>query len=93
MRGVRTDPLPVMSLAQQRLTVALDCAVLVTVLVPVVLGMVVRQRATAFADRMDKPVRIASAVVLALVIIGTIVAERENITIEWDLGLPEGVEI
>ena len=50
------------------------------VLVPVVLGMVVRRQATAFADRMDKPVRIASAVVLALVIVGTIVAERENIT-------------
>ena len=31
------------------------------VLVPVALGMLVRQRATGFADRMDKPVRIASA--------------------------------
>ena len=38
---------------------------------------------------MDKPVRIASAVVLALVIIGTIVAERENITgYISDVGLP-----
>jgi bile acid:Na+ symporter, BASS family len=59
------------------------------VLVPVVLGMVVRQRATGFADRMDKPVRIASAVVLALVIVGTIVAERENIAgYISDVGLP-----
>ena len=59
------------------------------VLVPVALGMVVRQRATAFADRMDKPVRIASAVVLALVIVGTIVAERENIAgYIADVGLP-----
>jgi BASS family bile acid:Na+ symporter len=59
------------------------------VLIPVVIGMVVRQRATAFADRMDKPVRIASAVVLALVIIGTIVAERDNITgYISDVGLP-----
>src|ERR671917_749730 len=49
------------------------------VLVPVALGMLVRHRATAFADRMDKPVRIASAVVLALVILGTIIAERERI--------------
>src|ERR671916_3460355 len=47
------------------------------VLVPVLLGMLVRSRATAFADRTDRPVRIASAVVLALVIVGTIVAERE----------------
>jgi bile acid:Na+ symporter, BASS family len=59
------------------------------VLVPVALGMLVRQRATAFADRMDKPVRIASAVVLALVIVGTIVAERDNITgYVRDVGLP-----
>src|SRR5688572_19273764 len=59
------------------------------VLVPVVIGMLVRQRATGFADRMDKPVRIASAVVLTLVIVGTIVAERENITgYISDVGLP-----
>jgi BASS family bile acid:Na+ symporter len=63
--------------------------VFAVVLVPVALGMLVRQRATAFADRMDKPVRIASAVVLALVIVGTIVAERENITgYISDVGLP-----
>jgi BASS family bile acid:Na+ symporter len=59
------------------------------VLVPVVLGMVVRRRAAAFADRMDEPVRIASAVVLALVVVGTIVAERENIAgYVSDVGLP-----
>ena len=49
------------------------------VLVPVVLGMLVRRWSAAFADRADKPVRIFSAVVLAAVIVGTIVAERENI--------------
>ncbi len=59
------------------------------VLVPVVLGMVVRRRAAAFADRMDKPVRIASAVVLALVIVGTIIAERDDIAgYLSDVGLP-----
>jgi bile acid:Na+ symporter, BASS family len=59
------------------------------VLVPVVIGMLVRRRATDFADRMDKPVRILSAVVLALVIVGTIVAERDNITgYLADVGLP-----
>jgi bile acid:Na+ symporter, BASS family len=63
--------------------------VFAVVLVPVLLGMLVRQRATAFADRMDKPVRIASAAVLALVILGTVVAERENITgYVSDVGLP-----
>jgi BASS family bile acid:Na+ symporter len=63
--------------------------VFAVVLVPVALGMLVRQRATAFADRMDKPVRILSAMVLALVIVGTIVAERDNITgYVRDVGLP-----
>jgi BASS family bile acid:Na+ symporter len=49
------------------------------VLVPVAIGMLVRRSSPAFADRMDKPARIASAVVLALVIVGTMLAERENI--------------
>ncbi|SFN85403.1 bile acid:Na+ symporter, BASS family [Geodermatophilus obscurus] len=49
------------------------------VLVPVALGMLVRRSSPAFADRMDKPVRILSAVVLALVIVGTVLAERENV--------------
>jgi BASS family bile acid:Na+ symporter len=63
--------------------------VFAVVLVPVVLGMLVRRRAPEFAERTDKPVRIASAVVLALVIVGTIVAERENITgYISEVGLP-----
>lgn len=64
-------------------------SLIAVVLVPVVIGMDVRQRATAFADRMDTPVRIASAVVLALVIVGTIVGVRENIAgYIRDVGLP-----
>ena len=50
------------------------------VLVPVAIGMVVRRSSPAFADRADKPVRIASAVVLALVIAGALIAERENLS-------------
>jgi BASS family bile acid:Na+ symporter len=53
--------------------------VFAVVLVPVALGMVVRRRSAAFADRMDKPVRILSAVVLALVIVGTMLAEQDRI--------------
>ncbi|PTR28970.1 BASS family bile acid:Na+ symporter [Rhodococcus sp. OK519] len=49
------------------------------VLIPVAIGMLVRANRADFARRMDKPVRIASAVVLVLVIVGTIVAERENV--------------
>jgi BASS family bile acid:Na+ symporter len=53
--------------------------VFAVVLIPVAIGMWVRLRSSAFAQRMDKPVRIGSAVVLALVIVGTVVSERENI--------------
>ncbi|WP_183099412.1 bile acid:sodium symporter family protein [Nocardioides pelophilus] len=49
------------------------------VLVPVAIGMVVRRSRPGFADRADKPIRIASAVVLALVIGGALLAERENL--------------
>ncbi|WP_327084937.1 bile acid:sodium symporter family protein [Nonomuraea sp. NBC_01738] len=49
------------------------------VLVPVAIGMLVRARFTAFADRMLKPVKIASAVILALVIVGAVVQELDNI--------------
>lgn len=53
------------------------------VLVPVVVGMSIRNRFTGWADRMRTPVKIASVVVLALVILAAIVsafdALRENI--------------
>ncbi len=49
------------------------------VLVPVAIGMIVRRVGAAFADRMDRPVRILSAIVLAAVIIGAIVQERERL--------------
>jgi BASS family bile acid:Na+ symporter len=49
------------------------------VLVPVALGMLVRRSSPSFADRMDGPVRVLSAVVLALVIVGTVLAEREDV--------------
>jgi BASS family bile acid:Na+ symporter len=63
--------------------------VFAVVLVPVAIGMLVRRRSAAFAQRMDKPVRILSAVVLALVIVGTMVAERENVVgYLRDIGLP-----
>ncbi|AKU17287.1 bile acid:sodium symporter family protein [Luteipulveratus mongoliensis] len=53
--------------------------VFAVVLVPVVIGMVVRARNRGFADRMDRPVRIASAVILALVIVGALLGARDEI--------------
>ncbi|MGS0684806.1 bile acid:sodium symporter family protein [Nakamurella sp. GG22] len=47
------------------------------VLVPVAAGMFARSLRPAFASAMDKPVRIASVVILAVVIAGAIVSNRE----------------
>jgi BASS family bile acid:Na+ symporter len=47
------------------------------VLGPVILGMLVRGWKPSFADRMDKPVRIASVIILAVVIVGAIVSNLE----------------
>ncbi|MET0467940.1 MAG: bile acid:sodium symporter family protein [Aeromicrobium sp.] len=49
------------------------------VLIPVVLGMWVRAKRPDFADRMDKPVRIGSALVLFIIIVGIVVDQRANV--------------
>ncbi len=53
--------------------------VAVVILVPVILGMIVRSRAPAFAARMDRPVRAFSLLVLIGVIVAAIVQEWERI--------------
>jgi bile acid:Na+ symporter, BASS family len=58
------------------------------VLIPVALGMLLRRRSEGFATRADRPVRILSAVVLAAVIAGALLAERENVGAYFaDVGL------
>ncbi len=47
---------------------------------PVALGMMVRSLRPAFAAAMDKPVRIASVVILTLVIIGSVAAQIDILT-------------
>jgi bile acid:Na+ symporter, BASS family len=49
------------------------------ILVPVAIGMLVRRRNAAFATRMDRPVRALSAVVLAVLVLGILIDERENV--------------
>lgn len=49
------------------------------VLVPVGIGMAVRASRPAFAERMDRPVRIGSAVILALLVLGILVDQRDNV--------------
>jgi BASS family bile acid:Na+ symporter len=47
------------------------------VLLPVVLGMLIRRWKPGFADAMDKPVRIASVIILVVVIAGAVMSNRE----------------
>lgn len=49
------------------------------VLVPVAIGMLVRGRRPVFADRMARPVKLGSILVLALVIFAAIFTERDNV--------------
>lgn len=47
------------------------------VLVPVALGMLVRRLRPSFADAMDRPVRIASVIILIVVIVGAVVSNLQ----------------
>ncbi|MET7959403.1 bile acid:sodium symporter family protein [Micromonospora zamorensis] len=49
------------------------------VLVPVAFGMLIRARLPHVAERLNRPVRILSVVVLVAVIAGAVLGERENI--------------
>lgn len=52
--------------------------ILVIVVIPVGIGMLIRRYKEAFAIRMAKPVRIGSGVVLALIIVGLVIKEKDN---------------
>jgi BASS family bile acid:Na+ symporter len=62
------------------------------VLVPVAIGMLVRAKAPAFAIRMDRPVRIGSAIILAVIVLGIIFQQAAN-AIEYfaKVGLATGL--
>ncbi len=61
--------------------------VFAVVLVPVAIGMLVRRARPSFAARMDRPVRILSAVVLTAVIVGAILAEEDFFRYVLDVGV------
>lgn len=66
--------------------------VFAVVLVPVFLGMFVRSTRPGFAASADKPVRIGSAVILAVLVIGILVDQRGKIADYFgDVGLATGV--
>ena len=62
------------------------------VLVPVAIGMLVKGRSPQFATRMERPVRIGSAVILAVLVIGILIDQRENVAESFaDVGLVAGL--
>ncbi|WP_271784686.1 bile acid:sodium symporter family protein [Aquimarina algiphila] len=58
--------------------------ILVITIIPVSIGMIIRKYNEGFALRMAKPVRIASGVVLALVIVGITIKEKDNFVSYFD---------
>ena len=52
--------------------------IFVIVVIPIVIGMLVRHYSPRFAQRMGKPVRIASGLVLLLIIVGLVLKEKDN---------------
>lgn len=52
--------------------------VFVIVIIPVVLGMLLKAKKESFASRMEKPVRTASAIVFILVLAGVVLKEKSN---------------
>jgi len=66
--------------------------VFAVVLVPVAVGMAVKARRPGFAARMERPVRIGSAVILAVLVIAILVDQRSNLTgYLADVGLVAGL--
>lgn len=48
------------------------------VVLPIGIGMLIRYFKPSFAEKMQRPVKIFSAIVLAIIIIGLVIKEREN---------------
>ena len=59
----------------------------IVVAIPLAIGMLVKKYSSSFALKMSKPVRITSALVLALVIIGLMVKERSNLATYFENAL------
>lgn len=52
--------------------------IFVIVIVPVSIGMLIKAKRNAFAEKMARPVRFGSGLVLLLIIVGIIIKEKEN---------------
>jgi len=49
------------------------------VIAPMLLGMILKRHFPSFSDKMEKPIRIISVSLLALIIVGIIIKEKSNI--------------
>jgi BASS family bile acid:Na+ symporter len=59
------------------------------VLVPVTIGMLIKNKWAAFATKMDKPVKIASALILIILIVSVTIREKQVLIDYFDvLGVP-----
>lgn len=54
-------------------------SLVVIIAIPLMIGMLVKRYAESFADRMERSVRIASGVLITLVIVGLVIKERAHI--------------
>ena len=54
-------------------------ALIVIIAIPLVIGMAIKNKKPAVAKKMDKPVRIASTVIIILVIVGIVIKERDQL--------------
>lgn len=64
--------------AQQLNVFGTILSVLIITVVPVSIGMFIHSRAPRFSERMERPVKILSAVFLAIIILAAVLKEREN---------------
>lgn len=55
--------------------------VFLIVLIPVIIGMIIKAKKPSISVKMDKPVRILSALFLALIIVAAVLKEKENVFI------------
>ena len=65
--------------AQQLDIFATVIAVVIITVIPVSIGMLINHRFPTFSKRMERPVKVVSAVFLVLIIMAAIVEEKENI--------------
>ncbi len=54
-------------------------SVLVITIIPVAIGMLIHSKAPSFSTKMEKPVKIMSAVFLALIILAAVLKEKDNL--------------